>query len=62
MKASSTTHNGGDATRRKARRGLAVYFAMVALLSASVKAAIIAADLESIPTMNHGSHRELPHS
>ena len=62
MQASSTTRSGGDGTRRKARRGLAVYFAMVALLSAPVEAAIIAADLESAPTMIYGSHRELPHA
>jgi membrane protease YdiL (CAAX protease family) len=46
MQASSTIHNGGDATRRKARRGLAVYFAIVVLLSAPIQAVVIAADLE----------------
>ena len=35
-----------DATRRKARRGLAVFFAIVLALSAPIQAVIIAADLD----------------
>jgi hypothetical protein len=62
MQTTRTTYTDGDSTRRKASRGLAIYFAMVALLSAPVEAAIIAADLECAPTMNYGSHRELPHA
>jgi membrane protease YdiL (CAAX protease family) len=35
-----------DATRRKARRGLAIFFAIVVALSAPIQAVIIAADLD----------------
>jgi CAAX protease family protein len=46
MQASSTTHNGSDGTRRKARRGLAIYLGVVVLLSAPIEATIIAAGLD----------------
>jgi membrane protease YdiL (CAAX protease family) len=45
MQTTPTTHSDGE-TRRQARRGLAVYFAIVVLLSAPIQAVIIAADLD----------------
>ena len=46
MHESTATRNGGDETRRKARRGLAIYFGVVVLLSAPIEAAIIYLDLD----------------
>ena len=60
MQTTPTTYTDGDDTRRKARRGLAIYFAIVVALSAPIQAVIIAADLGSAPTTNYGSHRERP--
>ncbi len=45
MQTTPTTHTDGE-TRRQARRGLAIYFAIVVLLSAPIQAVIIAADLD----------------
>jgi uncharacterized protein len=42
----TTFADGDDGSRRKARRGLAIFFAIVALLSAPIQAVIIAADLD----------------
>jgi membrane protease YdiL (CAAX protease family) len=46
MQTTQTTYTDGDDTRRRARRGLAVYFAVIVALSVPVQAVIIAADLE----------------
>ena len=46
MQTTQTTYTDGDDIRRRARRGLVIYFAIVVALSAPVQAAIIAADLE----------------
>jgi membrane protease YdiL (CAAX protease family) len=46
MQTTPTTFTDGDDTRRRARRGLAIYFAIVVLLSAPIQAVIIAADLD----------------
>jgi CAAX protease family protein len=46
MKTTQTTYTDGDDTRRRARRGLAIYFAVVVALSAPILAVIIASDLE----------------
>jgi membrane protease YdiL (CAAX protease family) len=46
MQTTQTTYTDGDDTRRRARRGLAIYFAVVVALSAPIQAVIIAADLE----------------
>jgi membrane protease YdiL (CAAX protease family) len=46
MQTTPTTYTDGDDTRRQARRGLAIYFAIVVLLSAPIQAVIIAADLD----------------
>ena len=46
MQTTPTTYTDGDDTRRQARRGLAIYFAVVVLLSAPIQAVIIAADLD----------------
>ena len=46
MQTTQTTYTGGDDTRRRARRGLAVYFGVVVLLSAPIEVAIIYLDLD----------------
>ena len=46
MQTTQTTYTDGADTRRRARRGLAIYFAVVVALSAPMQAVIIAADLE----------------
>ena len=45
MQTTPRTHTDGE-TRRRARRGLAIYFAIMVLLSAPIQAVIIAADLD----------------
>ena len=46
MHTTSTTYTDGDDTRSQARCGLAIYFAVVVLLTAPIQAVIIASDLE----------------
>ena len=46
MKTTQRTYTDGDDTRRRARRGLTIYFAVVVLLSAPIEATIIAAGLD----------------
>lgn len=45
MQTTPTTYTDGE-TRRRARRGLSIYFAIVVLFSAPIQAVIIAADLD----------------
>ncbi len=44
MQTTPTTYTDGDGARRKARRGLAIFFAIVVLLSAPIEAGIILTD------------------
>jgi membrane protease YdiL (CAAX protease family) len=46
MQTTQTTYTDRNDTRRSARRGLAIYFAVVLALSAPIQAVIIAADLD----------------
>jgi membrane protease YdiL (CAAX protease family) len=46
MQTLPTTYTDEDDTRRKARRGLSIYFAIVVVLSAPIQAVIITADLD----------------
>ena len=45
MQTTQTTYTEGD-VQRQARRGLAIYFAVIVVLSAPIQAVIIAADLD----------------